>query len=313
MEDTKAENAYGNLCRLYVGMTRAKHRLVMISHTLSDEKEKYFTTHDPKILPEIEGEHDFACLLQSTLTDKTPADLVSDNKDDWKAKIMWKSENNSEDWIQVRLKEEKEKADSRSVNKKLISPKKFKPIARIEKKRPSETKKDKSVEYDKSWKPTGDEVGGRLLGSAVHSLFEKHMTNTKEFLAEINKPSKDKCSRVQAVALKLVNECLKSQEIVDLLDNQSSDTIVWREQKAVLTHEGKMIDAVFDRVHIIPGKEATIIDYKTNRDYTDDKLQKEHEGQMNIYRESISELTGIPEDKITCVLIYVRNKTLRRF
>jgi len=110
-----------------------------------------------------------------------------------------------------------------------------------------------------------------------------------------------------------VNTCLTSQEIVELLDNRSADTIVWREQKAVLQHEGKMIDAVFDRVHIIPGKEATVIDYKTNRGYSDDKLQKNHEGQMNIYRESISKLTGIPEDKITCVLINVRNKTLRRF
>jgi ATP-dependent exoDNAse (exonuclease V) beta subunit len=110
-----------------------------------------------------------------------------------------------------------------------------------------------------------------------------------------------------------VNACLTSKEIVDLLDNRSADTIVWREQKAVLQHEGKMIDAVFDRVHIIPGKEATIIDYKTNRDYSDDKLESKYKGQMNIYRESISKLTGIPEDKITCVLINVRNKTLRKF
>jgi superfamily I DNA/RNA helicase len=313
MEDAKAENAYGNLCRLYVGMTRAKHSLVMISHTLSKEKEDFFSGDSPENLPALEGEHDFACLLQSTLTNKTPTDLVSDNKDDWNAKIMWKSDDNSEDWIQVRLKEEKEKADSQSVNKKLTSPKKFKPIARIEKKRPSETKKDKSFEYDKLWEPIGVKVGGKLLGSAVHSLFEKHTTNTKEFLEEINKPSNAKNGRVQTIALELVNACLTSKEIVELLDNRSADTIVWREQKAVLQHEGKMIDAVFDRVHIIPGKEATIIDYKTNRDYSDDKLQKEHEGQMNIYRESISKLTGIPEDKITCVLINVRNKTLRRF
>jgi ATP-dependent exoDNAse (exonuclease V) beta subunit len=313
MEEAKAENAYGNLCRLYVGMTRAKHCLVMISHTLSETKEKFFAKPDPKILPQLEGEHDFACLLQSTLTNKTPKDLVSDNKDDWKAKIMWNSDNNSEEWIQVRLKEEKEKSDLRSVNKKLTSPKKFKPVTKIEKKKPSEIKSDQSTEHDKSWEPSGDKVGGKLLGSAVHSLFEKHTTNTKEFLEEINIPSNTKNSRVQTIALELVNACLTSQEIVKLLDNRSADTIVWREQKAVLQHEGKMIDAVFDRVHIIPGKEATIIDYKTNRDYSDDELESKYKGQMNIYRESISKLTGIPEDKITCVLINVRNKTLRKF
>jgi len=312
MEDAKAENAYGNLCRLYVGMTRAKHCLVMISHTLSETKEKFFAKPDPKILPQLEGEHDFACLLQSTLTNKTPKDLVSDNKDDWNAKIMWKSDDNSEDWIQVRLKEEKEKADSQSVNKKLTSPKKFKPIARIEKKRPSETKKDKSFEYDKLWEPSGDKVGGKLLGSAVHSLFEKHTTNTKEFLEEINKPSNTKNGRVQTIALELVNACLTSKEIVELLDNRSADTIVWREQKAVLQHEGKMIDAVFDRVHIIPGKEATIIDYKTNRDYSDDELESEYKEQMNLYRISVSELCGIPVDKIKCVLINVRRASSKK-
>ena len=74
-----------------------------------------------------------------------------------------------------------------------------------------------------------------------------------------------------------------------------------------------MIDAVFDRVHIIPGKDATIIDYKTNRDLTDDELQEKYKRQMNIYRESISRLTGIPENKITCALINVRNKTVRKF
>lgn len=303
-ERAKAENAYGNLCRLYVGMTRAKHRLVMISQTMKKDRLK-FGNHL--------GKHDFACLLESTLGNQQPTLPLTFNGT-WNANQIWASPLNSDAWIKERLHEEQAReAKSKILKKQNLVIKKFKPVIKIEKKRPSETKIDDSPKYDNSWKPTGDEVGGKLLGSAVHSLFEKHTTNTKEFLAEINKKSNDKSSRVQALALKLVNECLESQEIVELLDNRSADTVVWREKKAVLTHEGKMIDAVFDRVHIIPGKEATIIDYKTNRDFTDDKLQKEHEGQMNIYRESISKLTGIPEDKIMCVLINVRNKTLRKF
>jgi len=303
-ERAKAENAYGNLCRLYVGMTRAKHRLVMISQTMKEDRLK-FENHL--------GKHDFACLLESTLKDHQSPKAVTFT-DTWNANQIWASPLNSNAWIKERLEEEKVRELKSQVSKKQTPVfKKFKPVTKIEKKRPSETKNNQSAKHDKSWKPTGDEVGGKLLGSAVHSLFEKHTTNTKEFLEEINKPSNAKNGRVQTIALELVNACLTSKEIVELLDNRSADTIVWREQKAVLQHEGKMIDAVFDRVHIIPGKEATIIDYKTNRDYSDDKLQKEHEGQMNIYRESISKLTGIPEDKITCVLINVRNKTLRRF
>ncbi len=68
----KAENAYGSLCRLYVGMTRAKHRLVMITDRLSDDKmlktkarggeNKEHFEH-----PDNEGGHDFACFLESSL------------------------------------------------------------------------------------------------------------------------------------------------------------------------------------------------------------------------------------------------------
>lgn len=299
-ERAKAENAYGNLCRLYVGMTRAKHRLVMISQTMKKDRLK-FGNHL--------GKHDFACLLESTLGNQQPTLPLTFNGT-WSANQIWASPLNSDAWIKERLDEEQAReAKSKILKKQNLVIKKFKPVIKIEKKRPSETKIDDSPKYDNSWKPTGDEVGRKLLGSAVHSLFEKHTTNTKEFLAEINKPSKDKCSRVQAVALKLVNECLKSQEIVELLDNRSADTVVWREKKAVLTHEGKMIDAVFDRVHIIPGKEAIIIDYKTNT-CSEAVLKELYQGQMNLYRKSISKLCGIPEDKVRCVLIHVRNGSL---
>ncbi len=292
MNQAKAENAYGNLCRLYVGMTRAKHRLVMISRTLSEEAQKDFDKG-------LEGKHDFACLLKSTLTEKTPSDSFFENT--WPAKIVWQSDKNSTDWIQVRLKEESEKSTTKLALKKLPI-RKFKPVTAIEKLRPSESK------HAQSWRPTNDKVGGKALGSVVHSFFERHTTNTKDFLEEIKIASSQK-NPLQSAAHKLVSDCLKSSAVIDLLDNRSADTIVWREQKAVLTHEGKMIDAVFDRVHISPGKEAVIIDYKTNT-CSEAVLKELYEGQMNLYRKSISKLCGIPEDKVRCVLIHVRNGSL---
>ena len=294
MNQAKAENAYGNLCRLYVGMTRAKHRLVMISRTLSEGAKKDFDNG-------VEGKHDFACLLNSTLAGKPSVDSNFENT--WPAKIRWQSESNSTEWIETRLNEEAKKSLSKLESKKLSVPNKFKAVSAIEKLKPSESK------HAQSWKPSTDKVGGKALGSAVHSLFEVHTTNTKEFLAEINKPSSAPSSPLYTLALKLVNDCLKSKEVVELLDNRSAETIIWREQKAVLTHEGKMIDAVFDRVHIIPGKEAIIIDYKTNT-CSEAVLKELYEGQMNLYRKSISKLCGIPEDKVRCVLIHVRNGSL---
>jgi RecB family exonuclease len=207
------------------------------------------------------------------------------------------------------LEEEKVRELKSQVSKKQTPVfKKFKPVTKIQKEKPSDLKNDQSSRHTGSQKSKSDtnKVSRKALGSAVHSLFERHTTNTEEFLAEINKPLSEQSSQLHIDALKLVNDCLKSKKVVELLDNRSADTIVWREKKAVLTHEGKMIDAVFDRVHITPGKEATIIDYKTNFDFSDDELEIEYKEQMNLYRISVSELTGIPVDKIKCVLINVR-------
>jgi ATP-dependent exoDNAse (exonuclease V) beta subunit len=143
----------------------------------------------------------------------------------------------------------------------------------------------------------------------VHSLFEKHTTNTEEFLKEINKSGSQFTDSIHTTAVKLVCECLKSTAVVDLLDKRGADTIVWREQKAVLQSEGKMIDAVFDRVHIIPGKEAIIIDYKTNV-CSETELKELYEGQMQFYRKSVAELCGLSEKNVRCILVHVRHGTL---
>jgi ATP-dependent exoDNAse (exonuclease V) beta subunit len=265
----------------------------MISRNLSKDTQENFENG-------VEGKHDFACLLNSTLGGKPSVDSNFENT--WPAKIKWHSESNSTEWIETRLNEEAKKSLSKLGLKKLLVPK-FKAVSAIEKLKPSESK------HTQSWKPSTDKVGGKALGSAVHSLFERHTTHTEEFLAEINKPLSEQSSQLHIDALKLVNDCLKSKKVVELLDNRSAGTIVWREQMAVLTHEGKMIDAVFDRVHIIPGKAAVIIDYKTNT-CSEAELKELYEGQMNLYRQSISKLCGLPENKVRCILIHVRNGSL---
>ena len=228
------------------------------------------------------GKHDFACLLESTLgAEKQPTQslTLSGTRN---AQQIWASPLNSDAWIKERLDEEKVRVLKSQVSKKQTRViQKFKPVAKIEKERPSDSKSDQSSRHTEAQKSKSgtNKVSRKALGSAVHSLFERHTTNTEEFLAEINKPLSAQSSQLHIDALKLVNDCLKSKKVVELLDNRSADTIVWREKKAVLTHEGKMIDAVFDRVHIIPGKEALIIDYKTDK-LTKEGLAEHHKGQM---------------------------------
>jgi ATP-dependent exoDNAse (exonuclease V) beta subunit len=123
------------------------------------------------------------------------------------------------------------------------------------------------------------------------------------------KAAKKKHDPLYALAVKLITQCVASPAVADLLDKRSPETVVWREQKAALIHEGKMIDAVFDRVHIVPGKEAVIIDYKTN-DCDEAELREIYAGQMELYRISVAELCGIPHENIRCILIHVRHGTL---
>jgi len=316
VEKAKAENAYGSLCRLYVGMTRAKHRLVMISEAekkvedspKDESTKKGKKTTKKTVKKPAKGKHDFACLLASTLgAEKQPTQslTLSGTRN---AQQIWASPLNSDAWIKERLDEEKVRELKSQVSKKPIRViKKFKPVAKIEKERPSDSKNDQSSRHTEAQKSKSstNKVSSKALGSAVHSLFERHTTNTEEFLAEINKPLSAQSSQLHIDALKLVNDCLKSKKVVELLDNRSADTIVWREKKAVLTHEGKMIDAVFDRVHIIPGKEALIIDYKTDK-RTKEGLAEHHKNQMELYRKSIAKLSGIPIENVRCVLIHVR-------
>jgi len=81
--------------------------------------------------------------------------------------------------------------------------------------------------------------------------------------------------------------------------------VLWNERKATLMHEGKIINAVFDRVHVVPGQSATVIDYKTN-DCSLEHLKEMYQGQMDLYRVAVAKLCGLEAGKVRCVLVHVR-------
>ena len=70
-------------------------------------------------------------------------------------------------------------------------------------------------------------------------------------------------------------------------------------------HEGKLISAVFDRVHVTPGQSAVVIDYKTN-DCSVEDLREMYQGQMDLYRVAVAKLCGLAPEKVRCVLVHVR-------
>jgi ATP-dependent exoDNAse (exonuclease V) beta subunit len=93
--------------------------------------------------------------------------------------------------------------------------------------------------------------------------------------------------------------------VAELLLSKPAGALLWNERKATLMHEGKAITAVFDRVHVIPGQSATVIDYKTN-DCSVEDLREMYQGQMDMYRIAVAKLCGLEAGKVRCVLVHVR-------
>jgi ATP-dependent exoDNAse (exonuclease V) beta subunit len=288
----KSESAYGNLCRLYVGMTRAKHRLVMVSTALSEDK----LTN----LEEEAGKADFAGLLEMTLAQL--AKPVDASMGDIEATWAWKSSGEAQDWVTARLAEEAAKAGRKSTGKKSIIAKRYAPAQVLEKLRPSKPADGKMY----AWKPASDEPGGRELGNLVHELMQGLGWDIEGFVAGLATADiTPENIGLKDAAIGLIKECLAKKDVRGLLGEAPQGATLWLERKAALIHEGKLISAVFDRVHLIPGQSATVIDYKTN-DCSVEDLREMYQGQMDLYRIAVAKLCGLEVGKVRCVLVHVR-------
>jgi ATP-dependent exoDNAse (exonuclease V) beta subunit len=288
----KSESAYGNLCRLYVGMTRAKHRLVMVSTALSEDK---LTS-----LEEEAGKADFAGLLEMTLAQMSQP--VDASMGDIEAAWAWKSSGEAQDWVTVRLAEEAAKAGRKTAGKKSIVAKRYAPAQVLEKLRPSKPADGKMY----AWKPASDEPGGRELGNLVHELMQGLGWDIEGFVSGLATAQiAPENIGLKDAAIGLIKECLSKPAVRQLLSEAPQGVTLWQERKAALIHEGKLISAVFDRVHVIPCQSATVIDYKTN-DCSLEHLKELYQGQMDLYRIAVAKLCGIGVEKVRCVLVHVR-------
>ena len=177
---------------------------------------------------------------------------------------------------------------------------------RLERLRPSQA--DQS--FSGPWQPARDANAGREFGTRVHALLEHLKWDRTAFdhhLAEAKAAAGGEPDVLEAIAT--IEHCLAQPAVTALLQRPSADAELWLEQPALLLHEGKMISAMFDRVQIIPGRAAVIIDYKTNLGAPAD-LRDHYRQQMRFYRASVAQLCQLPEASVRCVLIHVRTGTL---
>lgn len=132
------------------------------------------------------------------------------------------------------------------------------------------------------------------FGSEVHAVFER-ITRWDEK----NPPAWAAAPITEAE--KTVCACLETPAIRELFTPPATAQIM-KEQRIEAIEENTWISGVIDRL-ILDGNAARIVDFKTDRVRTADELRKRHAAQLNAYARIVSKITGIPRERIECIIV----------
>ena len=148
---------------------------------------------------------------------------------------------------------------------------------------------------------------GAAIGTTVHELLEKIDFLDDSFDAEKFCDLHLEHSVSSMTVRQIFCETFApGKNIPALFTRPEGDFELWKEYRFILkTPEKTLIPGAFDRViiHKENGRfiRAEIIDYKTDRLEKAEDF-KIYENQMLYYRKSLSSITGLPEDKIKCII-----------
>lgn len=287
VEREAADVAYENLCRIYVGMTRAVRRLVLITDALKPDK--LAALRDEK----LHGKYDVAMLLEAALGREAATRRIGE------AELAWST--GSDAWI---AREEAAVGAPAAVATVAAA---WTPVVRPERLKPSSAGKHTIA---RAWAPSQQVAAGKAFGSLVHDLMESLGWDIAAFEADLKAKTAGTTDPILIAAREQILACLAAPAVREALGKRPEGALLWTERQASLMHEGKLMHAVFDRVHVVPGQEAVILDYKTNDGLTDDELAEIYRGQMGLYREAVAKLAGVPIEKVRALLIHVRKGTV---
>ncbi|OQA26759.1 MAG: ATP-dependent DNA helicase PcrA [Verrucomicrobia bacterium ADurb.Bin345] len=288
------DHVYGELCLLYVGMTRARQAL-------------YLVTEEPA---KSGGGLYASTVLQKTLA--TDADTAVE-LDGLKGRLCYAL--GKPDWF-----------DASSVKaapvEKPALPADFgsdadaKVLAgrRLVVTTPSEEEEHERLDAAVVLSVKGREGASR--GNAMHELFE----HVEWFEAGIGKQVVTKWQpRAGVLPDDVVEEvrreflrALESAEIRAALSRPAGPAELWREQAFEWADRGRWVTGRMDRVVVEKDDAglpvwATLMDFKSDRVVADEEIAKRVETyrpQMNWYVRALSRLLGLPQDRIRSVLIF---------
>ncbi len=289
------EAAYENLCKLYVGLTRARYANYVI---LERPPRRQSSWNMPAFLR--------LALCRADEPDATrfgdlEAELLFESKTGTTSDPFW-YQNPGGKKDEAGPEQESESAPVAPVSQDKACP-------RVRRRTPSGSEK---------FTVTGTQIfsrkgkAAREFGTLVHELFEQILwIDSPNAFAELESKWRmlsNYSDSTKELAINEVRECMEAPEIVAALTRPSPSAECWREQRFEILLDGEWLSGTFDRV-VINGKQAEILDFKTDRVGSDDDLPEtieKYRPQLETYREVLSRMVKIPPENIKTSMLFTR-------
>ncbi|MCH2063024.1 MAG: UvrD-helicase domain-containing protein [Roseibacillus sp.] len=296
-QEQEAEAAYEQLCKFYVGLTRARHANYLIAPGL----------------PARSTKRNFIRLLHETIADDNPPTVEIGRTH---ALALYESSGDTADpkWFEAH----KHRQPPESPEDEKHAPPD--PEPRVQPRR-----------HIPSAPGSGNLAGSSLFSRESHRA-RNHGTMVHALLEDIEwlddfdphgevphwEVLRQRAPHLFEAAREEVRRSLADPSFQKVLNRprlRKNETIeCWRERHYELLQEGNWISGIFDRVHVTYGSDgmplrATILDFKTDRMETrsDAADAAEHyQAQLRSYREAITRLLGLPPARITTLLLFTR-------
>jgi len=110
--------------------------------------------------------------------------------------------------------------------------------------------------------------------------------------------------------------CLDAGELRTVFARGNAENEVWRERAFEAVFDGAWVSGVPDRV-VVSRREgkvcgAAIYDFKTDRAADAGRMRERYAGQMELYREVVAGLLGLPAGRVECWLVATAGRVLLR-
>ncbi len=302
VREDKARLGYQSLCRLYVGMTRAKKALYLVMPARGHGRS------------EVD-------LLKSTLvTVKPEKRVVGEVEAD-----CW-YEAGDQEWFKSLTADQETPVPALTAPTEKLGVMIRKIMRPVQRRTPS-GEETHTVSGRDLLSPNRESA--RHYGTLVHELFSRvewldkgdtailavSRTGFQPVVSDSGKMPELPTAKMAvppSAAEQLVSRTLASPEVLPWFQNPQANREVWREQSFDIMLDSQWISGVFDRVVLEKNRagewqRATILDFKTDAVADEAAMKIKADGyapQMALYRQAVSRLTGLAPAQVRSGLIF---------